>query len=127
MWICIVMLCGVPRSYSCICFRQELFGDTSRPKRNLRTAVAFVLGGMSVAVRFTSLAAFITIGILLALQISTHARRIMFLAIPCALWGLVGIGLSLIVDRCFYGFWTVPFLGSLHFNVILGEWRDIVM
>ena len=25
------------------------------------------------------------------------------------------------MDRLFYGFWTVPFLGSLHFNVIQGK------
>lgn len=83
-------------------------------------AIAFVLGGMSVAVRFTSLAAFVPVGVLLALQKPAIVQRIKFLAIPCALFGLLGLGLSLIVDRYFYGFWAIPFLGSLHFNVILG-------
>jgi Alg9-like mannosyltransferase family len=74
-----------------------------------------------VAVRFTSLAAWIPIGILLALQRPRLVERIYYLVMPCALFGLVGIGLSLIVDRYFYGFWTIPFLGSLYFNVVLGE------
>jgi phosphatidylinositol glycan class B len=98
----------------------ELFGNTLRPKRKLRTACAFVLGGMSVAIRFTSLAAFIPVGILLADQKPTNLQRIKFLLVPCALYGLVGITLSLTVDRLLYGFWTAPFLGSLHFNVIQG-------
>jgi phosphatidylinositol glycan class B len=76
---------------------------------------------MSVAVRFTSLAAFVPVGILLALQKPVLVQRITFLVIPCALFGLVGIAMSLLVDRYFFGFWAVPFLGSLHFNVILGE------
>lgn len=87
----------------------------------LRTAVAFLLGGVSVAVRFTSLAAFVPVGVLLALQKQVLNQLITFLAIPCALYGLVGIAMSLLVDRYFYGFWAVPFLGSLHFNIILGE------
>lgn len=87
----------------------------------MRTACAFVLGGMSVAIRFTSLAAFIPVGILLADQKPTNLQRIKFLLVPCALYGLVGITLSLTVDRLLYGFWTAPFLGSLHFNVIQGE------
>lgn len=74
-----------------------------------------------MAVRFTSLAAWIPIGILLALQRPRLVDRMYYLVMPCALFGLVGIGLSLIVDRYFYGFWTIPFLGSLHFNVVLGE------
>lgn len=90
----------------------------------LRTAVAFVLGGMSVAVRFTSLAAFVPVGVLLALQRPTLFQRIRFLIIPCALFGIVGIALSLFVDRCFYGFWAVPFLGSIHFNVIQGALKE---
>ena len=56
-------------------FAQELFGNTLRPKRKLRTAVAFVLGGMSVAIRFTSLAAFIPVGILLADQETDQLYR----------------------------------------------------
>jgi Alg9-like mannosyltransferase family len=76
---------------------------------------------MSVAVRFTSLTAWTPLGILLALQRPGLLQRLYYLVMPCALFGLVGIGLSLIVDRYFYGFWTIPFLGSLHFNVIQGE------
>jgi hypothetical protein len=82
---------------------------------------------MSVAVRFTSLAAWIPIGILLALQRPRLADRMSYLVMPCALFGIFGIGLSLIVDWYFYGFWTLPFLGSLHFNVILGELQNILL
>jgi phosphatidylinositol glycan class B len=32
--------------------------------------------------------------------------------------GLTGIVASALLDRVFYGFWTLPFLGLVHFNVI---------
>jgi GPI mannosyltransferase 3 len=84
-------------------------------------ALAFVLGGMSVAIRFTSLAAWLPLGVLFALHNSASLKsRVVYLIYPCAVWSLVGIGLSVLVDRCFYGFWTLPLLGNLHFNVVEG-------
>lgn len=43
-----------------------------------------------------------------------------FLFGSCALFGHLGILATLVVDKSFYGFWVVPFLGNFHFNVILG-------
>lgn len=39
----------------------------------------------------------------------------------CAFFGLMGVLFSSILDWYFYGFWTVPFIGNFHFNVILGK------
>lgn len=84
-------------------------------------ALAFVLGGMSVAIRFTSLVAWLPLGVLFALHNSESLKsRLAYLIHPCAVCSLVGIGLSLMVDRWFYGFWTFPLLGNLHFNVVEG-------
>ncbi|KAL7576454.1 hypothetical protein ACA910_017964 [Epithemia clementina (nom. ined.)] len=100
----------------------------------IRAPCAFFLGGLAVAIRFTALAAYIPMGILLALDFgveeplsttnSTKAvfvQRLQFLLYPCATFGALGVGVSLVVDRFFYGFWAMPFLASYHFNVLLNQ------
>jgi phosphatidylinositol glycan class B len=96
----------------------ELFGKTAEGFQR-RSSLAFLLGGLSVAIRFTSLAAFVPLGVLLALQQKTFQSKIIYLIMPCAIWGVLGLLAGLVIDRCFYGFWTLPFLGNFHFNVIL--------
>lgn len=85
-------------------------------------SLAYVLGGMSVAIRFTSLAAWIPLGVLFAWKQSTTSwkERLVYLVNPCATCGMLGFGISLLVDRCFYGFWTIPLLANLQFNVVEG-------
>lgn len=86
--------------------------------------VAFILGGMSAAIRFTALAAWVPLGILWALFNQSNRTSLLncfgHLFNTCAIYGLVGIVFSIIVDRYFYKFWTIPILGNLHFNVIEG-------
>ena len=94
---------------------------TQPPSRRRRAVAAFVLGGMSVAVRFTSLAAWIPMGIIIAIRSQKNKMQsIQYLIFPCALCGLLGIAISLIVDFFMYGFWVIPVLGNFHFNVIQG-------
>lgn len=105
---------------------------TTPAKRSRRTWYraygAMVLGGCSTAVRGTALTALVPLGLLLALRppppppfFRSHPFRafLAFLLGPCALGGLTGIGVAAVVDRYFYGFWTLPWLGNFHFNVVL--------
>lgn len=105
----------------------ELFDDVSVVKENqlcrhrLQARIAFVLGGLSACVRFTSLAAWIPIGIIIVLRKNTTAKqKLATLFGLCAANGLLGVLLGCCVDRYFFGFWAVPFLGNFHFNAILG-------
>ena len=87
----------------------------------LRAALAFVLGGMSVSIRFTSLTAWVPIGVMLCLSKRNVYDMAYHLFGLCAFFGFIGILLGCLVDRLIYGFWAVPFLASFHFNVILGK------
>lgn len=84
-----------------------------------RCALAFFLGGLSVAMRFTSVASFVPLGLLLTIE-QKPRRKLPFLLGICTPFALLGVFVSAVVDRWFYGFWTIPFLGSFHFNAILG-------
>lgn len=86
-----------------------------------RLFAAFVLGGLSVAVRITSLASWVPLGIWLALAQPSRQAQAWFTLHPCATGGSLGLFLSILVDRLFYGFWTFPLLGNLDFNVLQGE------
>jgi hypothetical protein len=104
---------------------QELLGDQQKSSAKygtVRACLAFFLGGISSAIRFTSLAAFVPMGFILAFrrQPGSVGSMLGFLFGSCALFGLLGIVATLVVDKIFYGFWVVPFLGNFHFNVILG-------
>ena len=85
------------------------------------SALAFVLGGLSVCVRFTAIAAWIPIGIVCSVRRRTIQERLMTFFGLCACFGFLGILLGVVLDRFFYGFWAVPFLGSFHFNVMQGN------
>ena len=104
----------------------ELFGDASvvrdrQCRHRIQARIAFVLGGLSACVRFTSLAAWIPIGIIIVLREHTTAKqKLGKLFGLCAVNGLLGVVLGCCVDRWVYGFWAVPFLGNFHFNVVLG-------
>ena len=85
-----------------------------------RACLAFFLGGLSAAIRFTALAAFVPIGVILAGRSSTTTAGFLgYLLMRCAIPGLAGLAVAAAVDRFFFGFWTLPFLGNFHFNVIL--------
>jgi hypothetical protein len=107
--------------------KQELIGQTrpsgkshggSSDSSTWRARIAFILGGLGVCVRFTSLAAWIPIGLILVLGSTSKIRTLFGL---CAHCGLFGVLLGCCVDRWFYGFWAIPFLGNIHFNVLLGK------
>lgn len=108
---------------SIVLVSDELLATTSkrqtRRHRMWRARAAFLLGGMSVSIRGTSVAAFVPMGILLALQEKSWSRSVSYLFSTCAFFGLLGIGVAVLVDYWFFGFVTMPFLGNFHFNVIL--------
>jgi len=101
----------------------ELFGESMQDECHLRSAsaVAFILGGMSVCIRFTSIAAWIPIGLLCCARKTTFRGKVFTLFALCASFGLLGIIFGTALDRLFYGFWAIPFLGSFHFNVLQGN------
>ncbi|KAL7551850.1 hypothetical protein ACHAWF_015051 [Thalassiosira exigua] len=127
------------------CLGPELFGRSSsevepesmsQQRRRPRAKLAFILGGLSACVRFTSLAAWVPIGLIVALRsghpsnssrkehngTKLNGRKILHTLIGlCATHGAIGILLGCCIDRWFYGFWAIPFLGNIHFNVILGH------
>jgi GPI mannosyltransferase 3 len=115
---------------SMVLLSPELLGTkmSSSSMSTLRQCLCFLLGGFSVAMRFSSIAAWVPMGIILAFQPTLHHRQSWMLALLvliriCALFGCLGIGIACVVDHYFYGFWTIPFLGSFHFNVLLGNSR----
>jgi GPI mannosyltransferase 3 len=103
----------------------ELLGDASKVQNRisiLRACLAFLLGGLSCSIRFTSLAAFVPMGIILSVSGSRSLISTMiYLLIVCAISGFVGVALTLVLDRHMYGFPAVPFLGNIQFNVVEGE------
>lgn len=113
----------------------ELFGDPSvrqtfhRPQKKL----AFVLGGLSACVRFTTLAAWIPLGLIISFRSGClcnkegNTQRVNYKSMIdtlfgiCAMYGAAGVVIGCIIDRYFYGFWAIPLLGNFHFNVVLGK------
>jgi phosphatidylinositol glycan class B len=82
--------------------------------------LAFMVGGLSACVRFTSLAAWIPMGLIITLREKTTSEKFGTIFGLCATNGILGVVLGCIVDRWIYGFWAIPFLGNFHFNAILG-------
>ena len=109
----------------------ELLGDNlnyDRSKSNanrirIKAKIAFLLGGIGVAIRFTSLAAWIPIGLITSIRSTSNFRDFTSLTFAlCAFYGGMGLLIGCIIDFYFYGFFEVlPFLGNFHFNVILGK------
>ena len=94
-----------------------------------------MLGGLSACARVTSLAAWIPIGVIVSFRAGRSGPgpggagagafrwrpALRTLLRLCAVHGLLGVVAGCGVDRWFYGFWAVPFLGNLHFNVLRGH------
>ena len=116
----------------------ELFGRYQPQKQQQQNhiyrrnaKIAFILGGLSVAIRFTSLAAWIPIGLILSFRgisvgSSKEANENTFqngfytVFNLCALYGAIGLLIACMIDWYFYDMIVIPFLGNFHFNVILG-------
>lgn len=99
----------------------EFIGNEVHRHAVKRACLAFFIGGLSTSIRFTAITVFVPMGIILAERRSTLLQQLLFIFCPCALFGLLGIIAAALVDRLFYGFWTIPFLGNIHFNVISGN------
>ena len=83
-----------------------------------------MLGGLSACVRFTALAAWIPVGLIIAFRSGESITRVKVLQTLiglCGICGLIGVMLGCCIDRWFYGFWAMPVLGNIHFNVLLGK------
>lgn len=74
-----------------------------------------------MSIRFTAIAAWIPIGLIISWKKKTWKDTFNYLVYTCALSGILGILFCTLIDWYFYGFWTIPFLGSFHFNVLLGK------
>lgn len=103
----------------------ELLSDTipSRSDYKIpRSCLAFFFGGLSCCIRFTSLAAFVPMGIMLSQlrSIWSLGSSLNYLICICAAYGMAGVAISLALDYSFYEFLAVPFLGNIQFNVLEG-------
>ena len=89
---------------------------------NYCTKAAFVLAGICVAgVRFTSLAAFVPIGIIFfTCNKYLHRKLITFMLFIfyCSLYGILGLFCCILVDRYFYGFWTIVCVNNFYTNIV---------
>jgi hypothetical protein len=113
--------------FSSLAQTKELLGNQGGiSNRIVRACLAFFLGGICCSIRFTCLAAFVPMGILLAFQeeFISIVSILKYLGGVCGVFGLSGIATTLLLDRAMYGFWAVPFLGNIHFNVIQGKFRN---
>ena len=104
----------------------ELLADSNNDlkqhtHRIWRARAAFFLGGISLAIRGTSVAAYVPIGMLLALKETSWWKKTNYLLSVCAMHGILGIGLAFVVDFWFFGFPVLPLLGNFHFNVMLNH------
>lgn len=101
----------------------ELFGEPCHKqdfKTRMAFRIAFLLGGVGVVIRFTALAAWIPIGMIVCFRRRLFRAKVYYFCNAC-LYGATGVVLGCVVDRYFYGFWAIPFLGSFHFNALLGN------
>eukprot|EP00934_Nitzschia_sp_Nitz4_P005041 Nitzschia sp. Nitz4//scaffold3_size479765//197502//199441//NITZ4_000081-RA/size479765-snap-gene-1.394-mRNA-1//-1//CDS//3329550701//5031//frame0 len=107
----------------CLC-APELLGSASKTANHAirRACLAFFLGGLSCSIRFTCLAAYVPMGVLLALQRRpcTVGSVFSYLLCVCAFFGLLGFMATLFLDYNLYGFVAIPLLGNLEFNVFQG-------
>jgi len=92
-----------------------------------RACLAFFLGGICSSIRFTCLAAYIPMGLVLSwLSYTTMTSKLSYLLEVCALFGFLGFLSTVILDRIMFGYWAIPVLGNFHFNVIqseFGAWK----
>ena len=80
---------------------------------------AMFLGGISVAIRFSAVAFWVPVGLVVCFRKSNSKIKQLLLCLITALFGII---FSCVIDNCIYPFEfkVIPFLGSFHFNVILG-------
>ena len=120
-------------SFYCFIYHaSKIFLSTSQTSSastyiTMRACFAFFLGGICLSIRFTSLTAYIPMGVILARERKTAKAAIAFLLGICALPGLLGFVLTLFLDKAMFGFWAIPVLGNFHFNVIQGEKKPSVL
>ena len=111
-------ICAVATCLLC----PELFGrrdiDGNVAETRPVAILAFVMGGISVAIRFSAVAYWIPVGVIVCLRSKCVSRSFCLYFLS----GVAGIILSCVVDSALYGFIVIPFLGSFHFNVLLGEY-----
>lgn len=102
--------------------RKELFDDVNEKEdfqvRRL-AQLAFILGGLSVVIRFTALASWVPIGLALCWRRKSSWSKFYYLWNVCIIPAIIGVIIGCIIDRHYYGFWAIPFLGNFHFNVLL--------
>lgn len=92
-----------------------------------RACIAFFLGGLNCSIRFTCLAAFVPMGVLLSLRKSQQVSMsaiLSYLIGVCGTFGFLGIFVTFLFDYALYGFPAVPILGNIDFNVIKGELKE---
>ena len=130
--------------FGIVLLSSELFGQYSADSKvghhtRLQAKVAFIVGGLSACIRFTSLAAWVPMGLIISYRSGicdntnndknkkkknkkySYRDMIHKLFGLCVTYGLLGVILGCCIDRYFYGFWAIPFLGNIHFNVLLGH------
>ena len=84
----------------------------------VRSAFGFFLGGIAVSIRGTAVTAFLPFGLMLSLRQPTLYKKFEYVLLVCALPAVTGLILSICIDRFYFGFWAVPMLGNLHFNLV---------
>ncbi|KAG7363978.1 Alg9-like mannosyltransferase family-domain containing protein [Nitzschia inconspicua] len=95
----------------------------SRPmgwERVANACIAFFLGGVCSAIRFTCLTIYVPLGVILSLKLHTKTATVSYLMGICAIFGASGFLSTVLLDRIMYGFWAFPVLGNIHFNVLQG-------
>jgi phosphatidylinositol glycan class B len=100
----------------------EFLSNNNNKKHFIRrSCLAFFLGGLCAAIRFTCLTVYVPMGVLLSLRQKTRLATVHYLVGVCALSGILGLAVSLLVDRSMYGFWAFPMMGNFQFNVLQGN------
>jgi len=114
--------------YGITILRYDLFFKTKKPPNMILARTAFILGGICVSIRFSSLASWLPIGVFFVIRRNSMNEKPLdalyfFRQIlsPCALYGMIGLVISSFVDRLIYGFWIMPVLGAFSFNILEGN------
>mmetsp|Transcript_18833 Transcript_18833/g.51592 ORF Transcript_18833/g.51592 Transcript_18833/m.51592 type:complete len:726 (+) Transcript_18833:131-2308(+) len=92
--------------------------DDWSKSRIIRASLAFFLGGLATSIRSTAIAAYVPLGLVLAVSEPTIVSQITYLLHPCALFGGLGLAAAACVDRLGFGIWTLPALGNFYFNAV---------
>jgi GPI mannosyltransferase 3 len=98
-------------------------GNNSNSRARARACLAFFLGGICSAIRFTCLTVYVPMGLILSCRkrSSKVVDMVAYLLGVCAIFGAMGLLVTLLLDRIMYGFWAFPVLANFHFNVVQGN------